>query len=224
MRLTRILRSRLTARLGRPGDDRGLTLIELLVTISILGVIAVPLSAALMTYFQHTDDTTERLSISHDAQISAAYFAQDVQSMGTHDWNTGGFPLRQSMWLDVAPTAGPNACGAASLPNAIIRMAWDDPTAASGGNVWRVSYYLQPVSGGLNELHRIVCTTSTTPTSDLLMAHNVDTVDVSSCPTPSVCTGSTPPQTVTLVLHLKSSHNTVNGPLTVTLTGQRRQT
>jgi hypothetical protein len=101
-------------------------------------------------------------------------------------------------------------------------MAWDDPTASHGGVVWRVSYYLRPVTGGLSELHRIICTGDAPPSSDLVLAHNVDTVDVVSCS--STCDDTSPPQWVTLVLHLKPSHSTVNDSLTVTLTGQRRQT
>jgi prepilin-type N-terminal cleavage/methylation domain-containing protein len=173
MRVMRAIRGRAAARVGGCAGDRGLTLIELLITITILGIIAVPLSAALITYFQHTDDTTSRLGLSHDAQIASSYFTQDVQSMGTHNWGATDFPLARSVYTDGAK---PYACGPAT-PVALLRMSWDNPSAAHGGPVWQVVYYLKPVDGGLSELHRVVCTGS--PASqgpDLVLAHNVSKV------------------------------------------------
>jgi prepilin-type N-terminal cleavage/methylation domain-containing protein len=61
----------------RACDEDGFTLIELLVTIVIMGVIIVPLGTAFNTFLQNTDTTIRRVGESHDAQVSAAYFAQD---------------------------------------------------------------------------------------------------------------------------------------------------
>jgi prepilin-type N-terminal cleavage/methylation domain-containing protein len=210
----------LATRSGAGAGDRGLTLIELLVTISILGIIAVPLSGALISYFQHTDDTTERLSLSHDAQIASSYFAQDVQSLGTHSWDVDGFPLTRSVFTD---GTAPYPCGPAT-PKPILRMEWDDPSQLKGGAVWQVAYYLKPVDGGLNELHRVVCTGMGSPGPDLVLAHNVSKVASLTCLMPTDCNTDTPPQTVTLILELKPQKSTVSDSLTVTLTGQRRQT
>ena len=221
MRVMRAIRRRLALRSAAGAGDRGLTLIELLVTITILGIIAVPLSAALITYFQHTDDTTERLSLSHDSQIASAYFAQDVQSMGTRSWSLDGFPLARSVFTDATV---PYACGP-DTPQALIRMLWDDPSKDKGGPVWQVVYYLKPVDDGLSELHRVVCTGSSASAGpDLVVAHNVSKVLALTCTSPSNCNSATPPQTVKLILQLKPQKSTVNDSLTVTLTGQRRQT
>jgi prepilin-type N-terminal cleavage/methylation domain-containing protein len=77
---------RLTPRGRRPDD--GVSLIELLVAIVLLGVIAVPLGNAVISFFRNTNATTNRLAESHDSQISSAYFAQDVQSIGVRAWGT----------------------------------------------------------------------------------------------------------------------------------------
>jgi prepilin-type N-terminal cleavage/methylation domain-containing protein len=210
---------------GRLRDERGVTLIELLVVIAILGIIAVPLGNALITFFLHSDDTNRRLSVSHDAQIAAAYFAQDVASVGVHDWSAPGFPLIPSVEVNVGPTEGLSWCGPAGTPTAVVRMAWDNPTAAVGpSEVVRVSYVVETV-GGEKQLHRLKCGgTAHNPTllSDLVLSHNVDSVGPVTCNPNPTCTPAGTPQTVTLVLNLRVSGS--NDPIfTVTLTGQRRQ-
>jgi prepilin-type N-terminal cleavage/methylation domain-containing protein len=74
----------LLARLRRlSSDDRGFPLVEMLVAIVVLGVITVPIGNVVISALKHTDDTSSRLTESHDAQLSAAWFAQDVANFGT---------------------------------------------------------------------------------------------------------------------------------------------
>jgi len=76
----------LLARLRRlSSDDRGFPLVEMLVAIVVLGVITVPIGNVVISALKHTDDTSSRLTESHDAQLSAAWFAQDVANFGTRD-------------------------------------------------------------------------------------------------------------------------------------------
>lgn len=99
-----------------------------------------------------------------------------------------------------------------------------EPQETQGAaRVHSVAYVLVPGAGGLQQLHRLGCNDgSTTPTSDLALSYNVVDV-VLSCP-PTPCTDGSTPQSVRLVLHLKSPHNNGIDVLTVTLVGQRRQT
>ena len=163
------------------------------------------------------------MSENHDVQISAAYFAQDVQALGVRDWTAATYPLRQSIELDAPPDTGLYPCGAPGTPSAVVRFAWDDPTTvASAPVVIRASYVVMMV-GGERQLHRVTCAGSATPTSDVVVAHNVDTtLPVVTCSTS--CTAAPAiPQTVVLNLTIRDPGNT--GPaLSVTLTGQRRQT
>jgi len=100
-----------SAAFRRAPEDRGLTLIELLITITILGLIAAPLSAAMIVYFQHTDDTTSRLSLSHDAQIASSYFAPGRAEHGyAANWTPDDFPAHPPRCTPTAPRrtrAGP---------------------------------------------------------------------------------------------------------------------
>jgi prepilin-type N-terminal cleavage/methylation domain-containing protein len=207
--------------LSRPhdrGDDRGLTLIELMLAVVLLGIIVVPLASALISFFHNTNATTNRLTESHDEQIAAAYFAQDVQSIGVRDWTGAPFGLKTSVEQNVGPTAGLYPCGAASLPAATLRFAWDDPIGDTSSQVVVVSYVVETV-GGHKELHRVRCAGgSTTPTSDIVLAHELLSVG-----TPTFTGSSTIPQSVSWTLNIRASSDS-GAALVVTLYGQRRQT
>ena len=208
----------------RPRDERGVTLTEVLVVVVLLGVIMVPLGNALIGYIRHSDAVSRRLGESHDVQISAAYFAQDVQSIGVRDWTTHPFPLKQSIELNVAPTGGLFPCGASGTPNAVIRLAWDDP--ANTANTIRVAYVVMTV-GGERQLKRLTCNGSSTPSSTIVLAHNLDAAAPTvTCSTPTTCTDPDVPQKVRLTLRIIDPVNAAAGdpPVVVNLEGQRRQT
>ena len=123
-----------------------------------------------------------------------------------------------SVETNAAPQGGTFPCGLAGDPNAVIRMAWDDPTGASTRRLVIVSYVVRQV-GAEKQLHRMRCDDGTSnPTSDLILAHNVRSVA-----TP-VLTGPVAgvPQSVSVTLTLQAP--TDSGSLAVTLFGQRRQT
>lgn len=206
----------------RDAGERGVTLVEVLVAITILVIIMVPLGNAMISFYRNSDETNGRLSESHDAQIAAAYFTQDVQSLGRRDYGVTGFGLQQSIEVSVASDGGLFPCAPGS-PEAVVRFLWDDTTAG----VVRVSYVVQTV-GTERQLHRITCIGSSAVSSDLVLAHNLDpsaTVGPPACATSCVGGGGAPavPQWVKLALTLKSPATTGAG-LNVTLVGQRRQT
>lgn len=206
-------------------DERGFTIVELLVSMTILAIIIAPLSAALIGYIRNTDATSRRMNENHDVQITAAYFAQDVQAMGVHNWSATPYPLVQSIETNAPVGSGLYPCGVAGTPNALVRFAWDNPTAAATAPVvMRASYVVETV-GTERQLHRITCAGSATPTADIVVAHEIDTTaPVVTCISPSSCTAAPGiPQQVQIVLTIRDPGNT-GSPLTVTLVGQRRQT
>jgi prepilin-type N-terminal cleavage/methylation domain-containing protein len=75
---------------SRPSGEDGFTLVELMIGMVIVGIIIASIGAALTVGFRTTDSTTERLNESHDAQISSAYLANDVQSASTVSIGGGG--------------------------------------------------------------------------------------------------------------------------------------
>ena len=206
-------------------DDRGFTLPEMLIAIVLLGVIVVPLGNALITFFKHSDDTTRRMSESHDAQLAAAYFAQDVQSIGVRDWANPPYKMTPSVERMPAADVGLFPCRYPGDPDPLVRFGWDDPTdATSTPRTVRVSYVVKTVDGE-KQLHRLVCVDSNTPSIDVVLAHNVAATDPTVECAPVVdCTGVNLPQSVTLTLTLQSQPVGNLDPFPVVLFGQRRQT
>jgi prepilin-type N-terminal cleavage/methylation domain-containing protein len=206
----------------RRGAD-GFTLVELLVAIAILGIITVPLSSVVIAYLRNTDATTARLIESHDAQIAAAYWAQDVASIGTRS-TTNPFALNQSVETGVAYNAGLYPCGAAGTPSAIVRLAWDQFSGpAAPAVIVRVAYVVQTTVAGQTELHRLRCEGSPVVVSDVILAHDLDPSTPPALGCSATCTASPAvPKSITLTLTIKDPKN-LGGAYVVSLTGQRRQ-
>jgi len=215
---------------GRRGDA-GFTLVELLISVVILGIIAAPLAGVVLGYLKNADATSARLSESHDVQIAAAYFAQDVESLGVRDYSdttTFDHPLVQSAETDVAADGGTYPCGPAGTPAAVVRLAWDDwdgvPSSSGTPTLVRTAYVVQGT-----ELHRLVCRGSSAVTADVVLAHNlVSPFAAVTCTDPAGatvgCTGAAVPGTVSLRLTIHDPHSAAGSTYAITLTGQRRQT
>ncbi|MDT5323644.1 MAG: hypothetical protein QOF25_796 [Mycobacterium sp.] len=195
--------------------DDGFTLIELLVSVVILGVVLAGLAGVVLTYLKDTNSAVGRLQESHDAQISAAYFTQDVESVGVRATATP-FGLQSSIDNASYPCAT-----AGTTP--VIRFAWNDYADTAGDlDQVRVAYVL---NSARTELHRLTCKNDATVTSDTVLAHELDPANqaTASCsPSPCASYTTTLPRTVSMILTIKDQYH-VGGPFTVTLTGHPRQ-
>lgn len=202
-------------------SDAGFTLVELLVVIVILGVIAAPIANALIVSIRNTDATSARLAVSHDAQQSAAFFAQDVAAVGLRDYSgqvaNGQVPYSPSIQLAAAYDSGGQVCGTAATPVSVVRLLsddWDTSTPAATRRTALVAYY---VTG--TELHRLRCLDSAT-VSDSVVAHNVKSG------TPAVtCSGACTAAAVPLWVKFTFTAAAPDADdYPITLFGQRRQT
>ncbi len=226
----------------RRESEAGFTLIELIVTVSIVSIIMVALTGMVMMYMKTTVSTAARLTESHDIQLAAAYWQRDVASVGVrstvYDSSVGGshtYPLVQSI---AAPDTGSPALANCTLPagTPVITLAWntygsagDDPTRVS------VTYVAQE-SGAGYDLVRVRCSgTTATPDSVIPIAGDLTSAIIApsaiSClksdgVTATPCSGAAleVPAVVKMELVSKDLDNNDGSTYTVTLTGERRQT
>lgn len=123
---------------GAPGsDDHGVTLIELLVATTILGIIMATLGGALVVGLRTSDDAAGRLAESAEAQLVARYLVPDTQSATFIDDRTS------------TPTLN---LGCADTASDVLRL-WS-PSASTQGVA--VVYGLRTV-GGVKQLVRSRC-------------------------------------------------------------------
>jgi prepilin-type N-terminal cleavage/methylation domain-containing protein len=203
--------------LGGSGNDRGFTLVELIIAILIIGVITVPLANIVIAYLDSTDTTTARLLESHDAQMASAYWAQDVASIGTRS-TTNPYPLTQSVETGVTFGSSRFPCGTAGT-TPVVTLAWDDFTGPGASTLDRVAYVVEQST----ELHRLRCNGSAAVVSDVTVAHDLSATTAPKVTCSTSCSGAPAvPTKLTLTLTLTDPTST-DGPYVVALTGQRRQ-
>ncbi|TDU91688.1 prepilin-type N-terminal cleavage/methylation domain-containing protein [Kribbella voronezhensis] len=197
--------------------ERGFTLVELLITISLMGVITLALGDLLISALREMSATSDRMDLAQDAQLGAAYFAQDVAAVGLRDYTAGAvdstLPFKESVQVNAAADAGGATCG--PLPTSVLRLLSDDWSIAATRRTAVVAYYLQ---GG--DLHRATCISpATVPASDVVVVQNVVPASVSvTCSTS--CTAL--PVPVAITLHLVANKPTI-GDYAIALSGLRRQ-
>lgn len=201
-----------------PRDDSGFTLMELMMTIAIVGFVIAGLTGIVISYFKTTVDTQARLTESHDVQFVAAYWQRDVASIGvrTFDAGTKTFPLQQS--VDVTP-----AC---ALPSGTVvaTLAWSEYTSldstATPGLV-TVSYVAQADGGGYDLVRRRCSGATIDSTTEV--AHSLNALPTKTCDVACTGAGANVPSVVNLNLSVLDPDGNGTTAYTATLAGERRQ-
>ena len=152
---------RLAVRLRLRRDaEAGFTLIEMLVAVTVLGIIIVPLGMAISLGFRATVSTQQKLASAQDAQAISAYFPADVQSV-----DPSGVNPTDSVNESVCPTnpSDPRQ----EYPLALF--VWNQDLGVNGQTVVR---YIARGQGANSQLVRRYCeTTSTAPVDVVLASH-----------------------------------------------------
>lgn len=122
-------------------DEDGFTLPELIMAITLLSIVMAPLALALMTSLKVIGRTTERFGDSRSALISAAYFANDVESAQAIQVND------------------PSPCGGAAGITPVVSFVWADAAAGKGVAPTKEASYVIDASDATNKkLLRRSCT------------------------------------------------------------------
>jgi prepilin-type N-terminal cleavage/methylation domain-containing protein len=207
----------------RSSDDGGFTLVELVITIVIMGIITIPLGNFTLAYFKNYTETQARLGDSHDVQIAAAYFSQDIAGTGLRSAPTAtpANDPQQSVWT--APTG--TYCGSGS-GTAVLLLKWDDWTVSGGSGSYTGSAAVHSVAyvAQSGTLRRVYCASGSATTSATTVVHNLvypDGANATPVTCSTNCTASTAPGTVSLKLSIRGDTDTSISY--VTLSGQRRQ-
>ena len=193
------------------GSESGFTLIEVLMTVMLSGILIGALSLGILTYMKGAAATTALLSETGELQIAASHFATDVQSAESVTVPPAG------VWCNTTPpTPG----------TGMVNLHWKDWTTPTASTDVRVSYYYNSAT---NEVHRVACRNGS-PQKSTLVTQVQPAGSTPAPPAPSVscdggtCTSASPSQ-----VDFKFSVCTVdplnacrNDPIPVTLTGVRR--
>jgi prepilin-type N-terminal cleavage/methylation domain-containing protein len=208
-------------------EETGFTLIEMVMTVGILGIIVSALTGVVLSYFRVTVDTEVRLTENHDVQLAAAYWQRDVASIGVrsnvYDTASHSFALQRS--VDVA---GCPLTGASAGATPVVTLAWSEYTSldssAAPGKVG-VTYAYRA-----GALYRVRCDLATSAVSSTLkLADNLSAAPVASCFDPArtstACTGTggNVPAFVDLRLQVLDASGHDDTIYDRTLSGERRQ-
>jgi hypothetical protein len=204
-----------------------MTLIELLVSISVMGIIIGPITISMMIGLLSSSGTKERISDSAAAQLLSAYFVTDTESSKT---------------VEVPTTVAATDCGGAT-GTTIVRYKWFDGSVDPASSVpaaqTTIVAYVDRETGddGLNELWRVECD-GTTPApverSSQRLVRSVRSTTLTCGSTAVACpsTASGEPDRVTLNVTVDANSGTnpskadtaLYDAYTFTLQAMRRET
>ena len=131
-----------------PTRDKGMTLVELVVSISMLGLLTAVLSSAIVVTLRQQDNTTGRLNVAVAEQAISMFIPPDLASANIVDTSPQATPC------------GSTVCGGIDLSGGsnVLQLEWDIQNADGTVTSTRVSYHFAPAADGETyEVSRIEC-------------------------------------------------------------------
>jgi type II secretory pathway pseudopilin PulG len=175
----------------RRRDERGVTLVELMISVVILSMVTGGIASAFVTALSGNGPTTQRVHESNDAQLVSAYLTRDAQAAGGSDPITGA--VNEDLGVSIVSDDGCDT-GAGSL---IFSFKWVD-RAPGSAREYVANYFRDG-----ERLFRTFCVDGAQgpgAARALDLAGNVDSVATTctpSCPSPP---GRGMPETVSLTI------------------------
>jgi prepilin-type N-terminal cleavage/methylation domain-containing protein len=152
---------------GRAERDGGLTLIELLVVISILGILVVSLSGAILTILATAPSTEIRVDDARSTRGLATWLAQDSTSAPPYR------SVNDKGWIDTSPTR--NDCGGSG--DNIVHFSWREVGFAT---TTFVANYRFVVENGEGRVVRYTCSFVSSSSASSSSASSTSAVSLTS--------------------------------------------
>ncbi len=204
--------------------DGGFTLIEVLLTVTILAVISAGLFGVVFQYLNVAGVTRTRLSESTDQQFISTYWQNDVSSLGRRSFNPADanpVPTTQSVFVGAA---GPGGCGN-GVGDVVVAFAWQEyainaaPAGAWASKPQEVAY-VRVGDEAPFVLRRVRCNDGVAE-PPLTVAHNLTGAPTITCDT--TCTSATLPNRVSMQFSVRDASESESAGYTTTVSADRRQ-
>ena len=213
-------------RLHRVRDDDGFTLVEMVITVAILGIIAVVLFGVVIQYLKVSGNTRARLGESTDQQFISTYWQADVSSLGQRSFTptdvSNPVPSSQSVYVGAA---GPSNCGS-SVGTVVVAFAWTEfpVNAPNPANAWTLTAqevsYVRVGGSAPYKLQRVRCKGGV-EAAPVTVAHSLTGTPTITCD--STCTAASPPNRVSMQFTVRDTSEPTSTGYTTTVTADRRQ-
>lgn len=214
-------------------NEEGFTLVELLITVAILSVIAIPLAGVVIDYLKTSGVTEARLTESVDQQFAATYWQADASSLGQRSFqdSDSSTPATQSVFVG---GGSPGSCGSSIAGGSVVvTFAWTDfAVDAAADHAWDLTpqeaAYVSVPSGTQFVLQRMRCKDGVAGTPITVARSLIGAPTVACTPScdptyPSDPTDDHLPQTVSMTLAVRDTSQPGSTGYTTTLTADRRQ-
>lgn len=211
----------------RPRDEHGFTLIELVVTVAILGIVATVLLGVVFQYLRVSGVTQAKLAESTDQQFISTYWQADVSSLGRRSFTPAAsnpVPTDQSVFVG---SAGPSGCGT-SVGDVVVAFAWNEFTvsAANPGDAWNSTpqevAYVSTAAGSQTVLKRVRCRNGVAD-APLTVAHTLQSSAPISVTCDTACDSATLPNRVSMKFTVRDTSQPDSPGYTTTVSADRRQ-
>lgn len=131
--------------------DRGMTLVELLVAIGMIGLLATVLSSAIVVTLRQEDNTSGRLNVARQEQQVSLWVPADLSSADTVDTSPWITPCGATVCDGIDLSGGSN----------VMMLSWSTDNGDGTTTDTNVSYHFGPTDDPeLFELTRVECTST----------------------------------------------------------------